>query len=171
MPDMGLSDDSLANLGKGVRNYFREHYPTRGITLSDRVRALIDHYGSRRAAARAAGVSASTLIRWARGTPPKKETRRRADRAYLKIHLQVHGWRPTSRWARVMGQAFSDGLSDKEIGKLAEKIMCDDNRVPKTAIFPNPVTFSDDMGVMDAPGCEISNDTQREIYPFRVGKY
>lgn len=171
MPDMGLSDESLANLGKGVRNHFRKHYPTRGITLADRIRALISHHGSRRAAARAAGVSASTLIRWARGTVPKAATRRRADRAYLRIHLELHGFRPSSRWEREMAAAFSAGLSDKEIGKIAERIMCEDNRVPKSAVFPNPVTFSDGMSTMDAPGCVISDDTERDVYPFNVGAY
>lgn len=171
MPDMGFSDESLKNLGKGVRAYFRQRYPTRGISLADRIRALIDHYGSRRAAARAAGVSASTLIRWARGTLPKQDTRRRADRAYLEIHLKVHGFVPSNRFERAMAEAFSAGKSDKEIGKIMEEIMCEDNRVPKSAIFPNPPTFSDGMGTMDAPGCVISDDTDRDVYPFHVGKY
>src|SRR6267142_5962625 len=110
MPDPpGFDDASVKNLGRGVAAHFAGLYPLASLDLIDRLRGLIEHYGSGRRAAAAVGVSASTLRRWARGTTPKPESRRKADRAYLNIHLDLHHFNPANTFEARMASAFSAG--------------------------------------------------------------
>jgi hypothetical protein len=172
MPDPhGFDDSSVKNLGRGVAAYFAGLYPLASLDLIDRLRGLIEHYGSGRRAAAAVGVSASTLRRWARGTIPKAASRQKADRAYLNIHLDLNNYRPANTFEARMASAFSAGQGVTALGRLAEHIMTRENKVPTITTFPRVPQFTTGMTTMWAPECTVSDGDNREQFPFNVGTY
>jgi hypothetical protein len=179
MPDaLGFSDDSIKNLGRGIARYFINLYPLAGLSFTDRVRGLIEHYatgprgrGGQKNAAAAIGVSPRTLRRWARGTTPIKTSQARVDRAYLAIHLDLNNFRPRNTFEARMASAFSAGQSITELGRLAEHIMTVENKVPKSATFPRVPDFTPGMDQMWAPECTVSDGDGRDQFPFNVGNY
>lgn len=173
MPDTpeGFSDDTINKLGAGIDQYFKQLYPV-PTTLPERLRALTKYYGNQEKAGYAIGISARTIRRWLTGRAvPIKRTLARAEKAYLRIHLKANKHRPSNDFERQLSQAWTAGLTPRQLGLIAEEIMTKRARVPVILSLPKVPTFEPGMTRMWAPDAEISDDDARGAFPFNVGTY
>lgn len=173
MPDTpaGFSDDTVDKLGVGIDRYFKGLYPNPG-SLPDRLRIMTKYYGGQDKAGAAIGISARTIRRWLTGRAvPIRRTLQRAERAYLRIHLQANGFKPANRFERELSAGWSAGLTPRQLGRIAEDIMNRQAKVPSILTLPKVPIFERGMTRMWAPDCTISDSDNRDHWPFNVGNY
>lgn len=173
MPDAPRLDEvTLTHLGQGALDYFDALYPFLTLSLSQRMAAIVRHYGGQAAAARTLGISPRQLRRWLAGTAtPKPANRANADREYLSIHLRANGFTPSNAVERRLSDAWSKGAGPKTLGRILGDILIKDNAVPATLAITGPVSFEPGMSRMWAPTAEISTGDNRGHFPFNIGTY